>query len=141
MSPSSCEGLSGRGRSEYLPSLFHKLHPHIILRQQKKEGNSHITDVFPLQLLCNTPNQITFPVSRACLAMVAADHQPPLSGTQVCGGAHPPPVIRHRGQTRARLDRLRHVPREGSTAPSTLLHPAPLRAPFSHHQMGAGSEF
>lgn len=45
------------------------------------------------------------------------------SGTQVCGGGPPASVIRHRGQTRAGLERLRHVPREGSTPP--LLHPHP----------------
>lgn len=41
-----------------------------------------------------------------------------LRGTQVCGGGPPASVIRHRGQTRASLERLRHVPREGSTPPS-----------------------
>lgn len=56
--------------------------------------------------------------------------------TGVTGGP-PASVICHRGQTRARLERLRHVPGEGST-PSP---PASQRTPRSQRQMGAGSEF
>lgn len=76
----------------------------------------------------------------ACLMMVATDHQHPLSGSQVCGGALLPlwsVTEARRGPGWSGLGTCRGR----ALAPSLPLYPTPQRTRCSHHQMGAGSEF